>query len=81
MTNTTVAEAYADISKKIQETVSTFRAQIESSGVAEKATELQGKFEEGIKNLVDEGKKLANKMEPQVQWFLLRQAKTPTYSR
>ncbi|KAL0266667.1 UNVERIFIED_CONTAM: hypothetical protein PYX00_009151 [Menopon gallinae] len=66
LSNSTLATAFSDISKKIQETVTTFREQIESSGVGEQAAALQAKFQEGINTLVEEGKKLANNLEPQV---------------
>lgn len=66
LSNSTLANAFSDISKKIQETVSNFREQIESSGVGEQAAALQAKFQEGINTLVEEGKKLANNLEPQV---------------
>ena len=67
MTNSTVAESFSEFNKKVQETVASFRSQLESSGMVEKASELQGKFQTGLTALFDESKKLASDLEPQVK--------------
>lgn len=66
MTNSTLAEGFQEFNKKVLETLSTVRTQVEASPVTEKALDLQGKFQDGITALLDESKKLAIEFEPQV---------------
>ncbi|KAK6640581.1 hypothetical protein RUM44_012277 [Polyplax serrata] len=66
LTNSTIAEGASQLNSKILETVSNLRSQVESSPLTKEALDLQGKFQDGLSELLEQSKKFALEVEPGV---------------
>lgn len=71
LTNSTIAEGASQLNSKILETVSNLRSQVESSPLTKEALDLQGKFQDGLSELLEQSKKFALEVEPGVCYRLL----------